>query len=84
MYIQKLFSSSIIAPIEIGGPLRNVLMVSIAIPLLLLIEWLNRKNEYGLATTFKRKIFRWLLYFIIVLMTAIMGGMQQEFVYFQF
>ncbi len=55
--------------------------------LLFTIEWLNRRNEFGISKLEKllpMTFTRWSLYVFLVLSTLFFAGDQQEFIYFQF
>lgn len=58
------------------------------IAILLVIEWLNRKKQFGLQLTetgiFKHRAMRWLVYYVIFIATFLLAGNQQDFIYFQF
>jgi D-alanyl-lipoteichoic acid acyltransferase DltB (MBOAT superfamily) len=86
-YIGKICSASIMEPVYIGSVVMKRLMIlMIAVPVLLIVEWHNRKCEHGLSVPiFQRIAFcRWSFYIFLALMTAMMGGVQQDFVYFKF
>ena len=57
-----------------------------AILILLLFEWLQRDKDYGLSLNPQTTnvIFRWTIYVFLGLIIFIFGGIQQEFIYFQF
>ena len=56
--------------------------------LLLLVEWMQRDKEYALQLSnkgvFRYKVFRWILYYVIVLLIVKHSGPSQSFIYFQF
>jgi alginate O-acetyltransferase complex protein AlgI len=50
-----------------------------------LIEWFQREKEHGLAIdNIKSNYLRQLIYFIIIILIISIGGVPQEFIYFQF
>jgi alginate O-acetyltransferase complex protein AlgI len=53
---------------------------------LIIIEWIGREEEYGIAKLLynQQKIYRWFFYFILSLLIFIFQGKEQEFIYFQF
>jgi hypothetical protein len=84
-YIAKMCSISILAmpkTEEVGRIAIGSIVLSIFI--LITVEWINRKEEYGFKRQSKRKVFRWLTYSIIALMIIELMGQQQGFIYFQF
>jgi D-alanyl-lipoteichoic acid acyltransferase DltB (MBOAT superfamily) len=83
-YIQNLFSSSILSMPTDFGSKRILSYLLIMIPVLIFVEWKNRKEEYGLKKMHRNKVFRWSLYIVITFVIIEMGGAQQEFIYFQF
>jgi D-alanyl-lipoteichoic acid acyltransferase DltB (MBOAT superfamily) len=56
--------------------------------LFLVIEWLQREKEFPLQLShtgiLRFKPARWALYAVMVYAAALLGGTQQEFIYFQF
>ena len=60
----------------------------IYIAILLLVEWLGRKKEFGLQLSetgiFKYRVARWALYYVVFIATFLLAGNQQDFIYFQF
>jgi D-alanyl-lipoteichoic acid acyltransferase DltB (MBOAT superfamily) len=62
------------------------LIVGFMIVILLIVEWLGRKDEYGTATLFNNwhRPLRWVMYLSMIGFIFILGGKEQEFIYFQF
>ena len=62
--------------------LQNVLFIAC----MLIIEWIGRKEQFGLAKfgTQWRPVFRYIMYYVILLFILIYGGKEQVFIYFQF
>ncbi len=56
----------------------------ISIGLLMLVEWLNRPCQYGLARLPFPQIIRWVIYILLALFVIITQGTNQSFIYFQF
>lgn len=54
------------------------------IVIMLVMEWMQRKEQHGLSIEKHHVVIRWLLYSLIVLLTAFEGGQPTPFVYFQF
>ena len=53
--------------------------------LMVIVEWLNRNKQHGLVQMDKLKpIFRYPLYYLIVLVILLFAGKEQVFIYFQF
>ena len=54
--------------------------------LFILVEWLQREREHALQFDNLRlpKGIRWGLYYVIIWGILYFGGVQQEFIYFQF
>ena len=58
---------------------------SAAVVIMLLVEWLNRKNEHGLSLPGNTPWYvRYLIYFSISASIVFMCGSNQAFIYFQF
>ena len=84
-YLQGMFSSSLFqAPILHGGP--STIKVTGLVVIFLFVEWLGRKEQYALASFgLKWKpIFRYAMYYLILLCIFRFGGTGQQFIYFQF
>ena len=56
----------------------------ISILMLVIVEWIHRNGQHGLAMSKSNVIIRWVLYSIIVLLIVFVGGRSAPFVYFQF
>jgi len=52
--------------------------------LMLLFEWYNRTNKFGLVKTSNYKIIRWAIYIFFVFLIIQYFGSEQSFIYFQF
>ena len=52
----------------------------------LFIEWLGREGEHALAGLSLHKIrgFRYVFYYILIVLIFLFSGKEQEFIYFQF
>jgi D-alanyl-lipoteichoic acid acyltransferase DltB (MBOAT superfamily) len=84
-YILQIFSSSIAAKPAIGIVSKMVLgSVMLSVPILVIVEWINRGEEYGFKKQPRNLVVRWLCYSIIALMIIELSGEQQGFIYFQF
>ena len=54
--------------------------------IMIIVEWMGRKNQFGLeklGMTWK-PVFRYAMYYAIVLLIVLFGGKEQVFIYFQF
>jgi D-alanyl-lipoteichoic acid acyltransferase DltB (MBOAT superfamily) len=82
-YISRMFSNSNFAiPDGVGRLALGSAVLSILI--LIIVEWINRKEEYGFRRQSKYKAVRWLVYIIITMMILELARQQQDFIYFQF
>jgi alginate O-acetyltransferase complex protein AlgI len=81
-YIAKLFSTSIFQ-LPSKRPSFGIL---IFLMLFVFTEWIGRENDFALQKIgFKwNRMFRWILYVLIILIILIFTGKEQEFIYFQF
>jgi D-alanyl-lipoteichoic acid acyltransferase DltB (MBOAT superfamily) len=79
-YIKLIFSSSLFQGVEL---FNNDIFKFIII--LIVIEWLQRNQQHGLAMErIKLPIIRWGIYLILLYCIIYHGGTQQGFIYFQF
>lgn len=80
-YIGGIFSSSFFSV-----PDHYDKMIVAFVLLFILIEWIGRHGEYGLQLIGSKAspLVRHALYILIILMIVLFGGVQQEFIYFQF
>ena len=65
---------------------KEALMTMIPVMCMLAIEWTGRKNQFGLeklGATWK-PVFRYAMYYAIILLIFYLSGEKQEFIYFQF
>ena len=78
-YINGIFSRSIINLPTVD--LKPILFIVI----LVLVEWLNRKEQHGLVlNSIKFTPMRWAIYIVIFSLILIFGAQSQSFIYFQF
>jgi D-alanyl-lipoteichoic acid acyltransferase DltB (MBOAT superfamily) len=84
--ISMIFSPSFLSmPIIMITESRiNTGSIFLSIPILVAMEWINRSEEYGFKRHIRNRVFRWLVYITISLMTIELGGGGQEFIYFKF
>lgn len=84
-YISEIFSMSFFKfPNGIGG--IETLKTMIMICLFLIIEWLGRKNKYGIEKVGLKwsKLYRYTFYFVITILIFIFSQDKMQFIYFQF
>lgn len=84
-YFAEIFSSSLLTVPNFPGrsaAITTLLLIGVFI----LFEWLGRNNEYAIEKTGENyhRGYRWFLYYSLIIVIAIYGGTQQEFIYFQF
>ena len=58
--------------------------LGIFIILLLVVEWIQRRNEHGLFTLPKSIIIRYIIYILLTILVLNYWGSEQDFIYFQF
>ncbi|NPD46738.1 MBOAT family protein [Lentimicrobium sp. S6] len=78
--IGSIFSPSILdTPVNIGSKFYILIIVFV------IIEWIQRRKEFGLdLSNVKSRIVRWGVYFIISILVFYFFNYQQSFIYFQF
>jgi uncharacterized membrane protein len=85
LFIQKILSDSFLTmpKIENVGKITigSILLSTI---ILIIVEWVNRREEYGFKRQSKYKLVRWIVYGIIAMMILELVGEGQGFIYFQF
>jgi D-alanyl-lipoteichoic acid acyltransferase DltB (MBOAT superfamily) len=84
-YIRKIVSFSLFS-IPSLGIAGNLIIgtIFLSISLLIITEWINRKEEYGFKKQFKSRYLRFISYLFIAFVTLELAGEQQGFIYFQF
>jgi len=80
-YLSTIFSSSLFSYPEIRP--RNVFAL---VAMFSIVEWIGRDNQYGIEKIGMRwkRPFRWLFYYLIMMIILYFVGEKQEFIYFQF
>ncbi len=80
-YIGRIFSMSLFSQSEVFPTKIIVLII-----LFILTEWLQREKQHALQfdKIILPKILRWAIYYGIVILIIEFGGIQQQFIYFQF
>ena len=84
-YISRLFSASFFS-----FPVFKIETYSFPVFILLIlfivIEWMGREQQYAIANLFSKKprVYRWIFYYLIVIIIFVFAGSNQQFIYFQF
>ncbi len=63
---------------------EDVYITGRLIVLMLIVEWLNRNQRYGLQRLPQQKWLRWGCYIILTVLLLLLGGQAETFIYFQF
>ena len=80
-YIRNMCSRSILSIPEASG----VTGFSVAICIMILVEWIQRGKEHGLdIQRIKRPAFRYAIYLVFTFLTILLAGHSENFIYFQF
>jgi len=76
----------IFSPTLLDSPGISFNKLALKICFFMIIEWIGRKNKYAIETFLfgYPKIIRWVFYLLLVMSIFIFGGVEQEFIYFQF
>ncbi len=87
-YIARLCDSSIVSMPNfryLGLSFIKLTYTLFFIVLLQLIDWIQRKQDFGLEiSNVKYRFIRWSIYIIFLLIFSIFAGGQEAFIYFQF
>jgi hypothetical protein len=78
-YMVRMGSSSLFSM-----PTGKSLMMLMLCVIFMIVEWFGRRQQFAIERMPVNSIFRWMIYLMISLIIAMMGGVQQEFIYFQF
>jgi D-alanyl-lipoteichoic acid acyltransferase DltB (MBOAT superfamily) len=80
-YINIIFSKSLFTIPEIRPSIIIILLF-----LFLIIEWVGREQQYALEFTKikSNRFIRWSFYILLIFIIVKFGGIQQDFIYFQF
>jgi D-alanyl-lipoteichoic acid acyltransferase DltB (MBOAT superfamily) len=64
----------------------DVVRVFLWILLLVAVEWLQREKQHALEIGYLKipRIYKWAIYYLLIVFILFFGGHQQEFIYFQF
>lgn len=83
--IAEIFSTSLFTIPEFDRRGRALLTIAIVI-IFLIVEWRGRENQYaieGLGISWS-PVFKYSMYYAIVVAIFLFGGQEQQFIYFQF
>ena len=58
--------------------------LAVAIFLMLLVEWINRKQEHGFDKLPNSPIVRTIIYYVVFMFIFLHSGSNETFIYFQF
>lgn len=84
------FISKILSPSLFDLPTLSLVYESsptmLLVLLFVMVEWLGREDEYAIEKIMSKWNwrFRFLMYYLIILISFWFGGQEQEFIYFQF
>ena len=80
-YIRNMCSPSFLTIPEAPG----VTGVSIAVCIMIIVEWIQRGKEHGLDIhRIQRPAFRYAIYLVFTFLTILLAGHSENFIYFQF
>ena len=84
-YVSEIFSYSLFdVPNKLI--LKKSLTTIFLIVLFIFIEWIGRRNLYGIQKLFfyNKRIYRYVFYCLLIFIIFWFGGKEQQFIYFQF
>ena len=80
-YFERMCSSSILSAPDASG----VTGFSVAIVLMLVVEWIQRGKPHALdIANIHSCVLRYVIYFFVLFLTFSLGGRSENFIYFQF
>ena len=82
-WIDGIFDSSLLS-IPYLMNRQYYIPLAIAIFLMLLVEWINRKQAHGFVLHVKYKWLRLIIYYLLIFAIIANFGQEQSFIYFQF
>ncbi len=84
-YISGIFSDTMFSYTSIDKTAK-VLTTVILIVFFVIIEWIGRNNKYAIEKigSTKYRIINWGFFYLIIALIFVFGGVQQDFIYFQF
>ena len=81
----EIFSTSLLTVPFFDGRMDGIIILMF-VSVFMLIEWIGRTDSFALETlglSWRRR-YRWLMYYVIIILMFSFHGKQQEFIYFQF
>ena len=83
-YLYAMFARGLFdAPLSVAAPEYGILLI--ALPLMLVVEWLNRDREYCFARQPRCRWIRWVGYMVLItIIVCYMQTSEMPFIYFQF
>jgi D-alanyl-lipoteichoic acid acyltransferase DltB (MBOAT superfamily) len=82
-YLSGIFDKSLLS-LPWGCSAQFRYSVFICLPLLLIVEWLQRNKQHGLQMNVQSLVLRWFIYISLIFIIWAFGGEQETFIYFQF
>jgi D-alanyl-lipoteichoic acid acyltransferase DltB (MBOAT superfamily) len=84
-YLSGMFSSSLFTIPEMSDR-RGAFITILLLMFFMVIEWIGREQQYAIAHIGLKwgRPRRWAFYYVITMMVFLLGGKQQQFIYFQF
>jgi hypothetical protein len=85
-YFGGIMDKSLLSLPILEGMKKVSLYNIIFIACMLIVEWIGRNEQFGLeklGLTWK-PIYRYAMYYVIILLIFLFAGQEQEFIYFQF
>ena len=84
-YISRIFSASLFSFPTLKTEVLSIPTL-ILVVLFVIIEWIGRAEQYAIANLFsgKLRVYRWGFYYLLIILTFIFAGSNQQFIYFQF
>ena len=86
-YFGGILNSSLFkSPLYVSIINNNIGKLVVILPILIIVEWVQRKREHGLEIMglIKYQWIRILIYYAIIFLIAFWGAKQAQFIYFQF
>lgn len=79
------FLASLVSPSLFERPVVKSSMLLPHLAILVAVEWLHRERQHGLELSYVRsRLLRWAVYYALAFTIINVGGLQQQFIYFQF
>ncbi|PKP20624.1 MAG: membrane-bound O-acyltransferase family protein [Bacteroidetes bacterium HGW-Bacteroidetes-19] len=86
-YFDGIFNVTLFkSPLYVSIINNNIGKLVVILPILIIVEWVQRKREHGLEIMglVKYQWIRILIYYTIIFFIAFLGAKQAQFIYFQF